>query len=151
MLNTLLRMISAGALLLCTCAFSVVADSERVCGKWMSAEKNLIVQVYKDGDDFKAKIVWFDDKDDPSRPMETRLDSKNPNPAYRNRKILGMDVLDDMVYMPKSDSWENGKIYDALSGRTWSSSAYINDKGQLRVTGYWHFKWIGRTITFNRI
>lgn len=147
----LLYLLTTGMLFFCTSGFYAIPDSDRVCGKWQSAEKNLIVQVYKDGEDFRAKIVWFNDKDDPSRPMDTRLDSKNPQPALRTRKIVGMDVLEDMVYVAKSDSWENGKIYDALSGRTWSSAAYINPQGQLKVTGYWHFKWIGRTITFNRI
>lgn len=127
------------------------SECDRICGKWMSAQKNLIVQVYKDGDDFRAKIVWFSDKDDPSRPMDTRTDSKNPDAALRNRKLIGMNVLEGLKYMPDSDSWEDGKIYDAMSGRTWSSSAKIANDGELKVTGYWHFKVFGRTIDFTRI
>ncbi|WP_460678666.1 DUF2147 domain-containing protein [Mucilaginibacter koreensis] len=125
-------------------------DSDRVLGKWMSTEKNLLVQVYKDGSYFQAKILWFSDKDDPSRPIETRVDYKNPDKNLRTRKLIGMTVLEDMVYVPKTNSWEGGKIYDAVSGRKWSSAAYINNKGELKVTGYWHFKWIGRTLTFTR-
>ncbi len=135
----------------CVSATTNTSECDRVCGKWMSAEKNLIVQVYKDGIDFKAKVVWFDDADDPNRPMDTRTDDKNPDKALRNRKLIGMNVLEGLIYVPKSNSWENGQIYDAKSGRKWSSSAYISDNGDLKVTGYWHYKFIGKTMTFTRV
>jgi uncharacterized protein (DUF2147 family) len=125
--------------------------SDLICGKWLIAEKDLIVQVYKDGSEFKAKIVWFNDSDDKSRPMETRLDADNPDPKLRSQKILGSSVLSNLVYKTQSNSWENGMIYDAKHGRYWDSSAYINKKGELKVTGFWHFKFIGKTLTFTRI
>jgi len=124
---------------------------DQVCGKWMSTEKNLVVQVFKEGETFKAKIVWFDDSDDKSRPMDLRPDSQNPDKTLRDRKILGMSVLEKLVYVPKTNSWEKGVIYDASHGRYWESSAYIDTDGELKVTGYWHFKFIGRTLTFTRM
>ncbi|MDB5011423.1 MAG: hypothetical protein JWQ06_2212, partial [Mucilaginibacter sp.] len=42
-------------------------------------------------------------------------------------------------------------IYDAKNGREWDASAYIDKNGELRVTGYWHLKFIGRTMSFTRI
>lgn len=128
-----------------------VISSDRLCGKWMSEKKNCIVQVYREGDDFKAKLVWFDDSDDPSRPMETRLDVHNPSKSLRSRRLIGMNVLENLEYHPKTDSWENGMIYDAQTGRKWNSSAYMTSDNVLKVTGYWHFKFIGRTMTFNRV
>jgi uncharacterized protein (DUF2147 family) len=56
-----------------------------------------------------------------------------------------------MEYEPKSNSWENGKIYDAKNGREWDASAYIDKSGELKVIGFWHFKFIGRTMTFVRV
>lgn len=125
--------------------------SDQICGKWMSADKNLSVQVYKDGDSFKAKIIWFDDSDDKSRPMDTRLDTENPDAELRSRKILGMSVLERLVYDPETNSWEKGVIYDALHGRYWDSAAFITPDGALKVTGYWHFKFIGKTLKFTRL
>lgn len=125
-----------------------VAD-EQICGKWQSAEKNLIVQVYKVDDEFKARIVWFNDDDD-SKPLDYWTDKKNPDPALRSRKILGLNVLEKLVYDADSNSWEEGVIYDAKNGRHWNSSAYIDKEGHLRVKGYWHFKFIGKTMKFNR-
>jgi len=126
-----------------------VPNSDRICGKWMSAEKNLIVLVYKSGDQFKGKIIWF--SDDPSKPMDEWGDKNNPDPALRTRKILGMEILRDIKYDPHDNSWGDGMIYDAKHGREWNASAYINKEGLLKVKGYWHFKFIGRTMTFHRV
>jgi len=62
-----------------------------------------------------------------------------------------MNILNDMVYKPKSNSWEDGKIYDAKSGHEWDASARIESNGELRVIGYWHLKFIGRTMVFRRV
>lgn len=128
-----------------------ITTGDQICGKWMSEDKNLSVQVYKDGEHFKARIIWFDDSDDKSRPMDTRLDTENPDADLRFRKILGMSVLEKLIYEPKTNSWEKGVIYDALHGRYWDSSACITPDGLLKVTGYWHFKFIGKTLKFTRI
>ncbi len=129
---------------------NTVAADEQICGKWQNQDKNLVVQVYKEDSEFRAKIVWFDNGGGP-KAMETTTDKHNPNPALRTRKLLGMNVLEKLVYDPDSNSWEDGIIYDAQNGRHWSSSAYINKDGALKVKGYWHFKFIGKTMTFNRI
>jgi uncharacterized protein (DUF2147 family) len=120
-----------------------------LCGKWMSAEKNLEVEVYRDHDIFKGKVIWF--RDDESKPMDEWTDKHNPDPALRNRKLLGMNILRDMIYRPKSDSWEDGKIYDAKSGHEWDAAAKITETGDLKVTGYWHLKFIGKTMLFHRV
>jgi uncharacterized protein (DUF2147 family) len=123
--------------------------ANKVCGKWESTDKNLIVEVYKVNGDFKAKIIWFDDGS--VEMMRACVDDKNPDKALRTRKVLGMDVLTGLVYQPATDSWENGMVYDAKHGREWNAAAYINKHGELKVRGYWHFKFIGRTLTFYRV
>ena len=142
-------------LAMCMLAFSgshaQVAKCDAICGKWMSTEKNLAVQVYKDGNDFRAKIIWFNDSDDKSRPMETRMDPSNPNNTLRTRIILGMSILERLEYRPKTNSWEKGIIYDAVHGRYWDSWACITPAGVMKVTGYWHFKFIGKTLSFTRM
>ncbi|TWR25777.1 DUF2147 domain-containing protein [Mucilaginibacter pallidiroseus] len=126
------------------------AAADQICGKWESEEKNLIVQVYKDDNEYKARVVWFNNGDG-DKVMYTYTDKHNPNPALRNRKVLGMDVVDNLVYSPESQSWENGIIYDASSGRHWNSCARIDKDGKLKVKGYWKFKFIGKSINFKRI
>lgn len=129
---------------------TAVSPADKICGKWISAEKNVIVQVFRAGNEYNAKLVWFDDSDDKSKPMNTRIDYKNPDKSLRTRKLIGMDVLDNLTYNARTNSWENGMIYDAKSGHNWNSAVFIDDNGSLKVTGYWHFKFLGKTMVFNR-
>jgi len=128
-----------------------VAPCDKICGRWQSEKKNCIVEVSRDDDDFVAKLVWFDASDDATKPMETRVDYKNPDKNLRNRKLIGMSILEGLEYKPKTDSWENGKIYDAQTGKHWSAAASLVSPTSLKVTGYWHFKFIGRSMVFHRI
>jgi uncharacterized protein (DUF2147 family) len=125
-------------------------SEDAIVGKWMSTKKNVKVEVYKVNDEFKAKVIWFDDKDDKSRPMQNRRDLKNPNPELRNNKILGMNVLKNLKFNPESNRWEDGIIYDANSGRQFSSVVYFNDDGLLEVKGYWKFEFISQTLEFTK-
>jgi uncharacterized protein (DUF2147 family) len=141
-------------LLFILCAGNGIATTsncDQIIGMWMASEKNIVVQVYKDGDSFKASIVWFDDSDDKTRPMDARLDYKNPDKTLRTRKVLGMQVLKNLEYKASSNSWENGVIYDAKNGHEWNSCASIDNEGVLKVTGYWHFKFIGKSMKFSRV
>ena len=122
---------------------------ERICGKWESVEKNLRIQIYMQDDKFIARLIWFSDTD--GKPMTYWTDRHNPDPALRNRKIWGMNILRNLTYNPKTNSWEDGMVYDSRHGREWNASAYIDREGLLRVRGYWHFKFIGRTMTFRRL
>lgn len=126
------------------------AGGERaICGKWKSVDKGLVIQVYLEGGEFKAKIVWFSDTE--GKPMDYWTDRRNPNPALRGRKILGMQILRNLVYNRATNSWENGMVYDSKHGREWNASASIDKNGQLRVRGYWHFKIFGKTMAFRRL
>ena len=124
-------------------------NANSILGKWITIEHNLELEVYKVGDNFHAKIIWFK-IEDTTRPMNTRTDDKNPNPALRHRKWLGMEVLRNLKYNAAESEWEDGIIYDAKHGREWDSVAWINSKGLLEVKGYWMFKWISKTLTFIR-
>jgi uncharacterized protein (DUF2147 family) len=121
----------------------------RICGKWESTERNLRIQVYMQNNQFKANIIWF--KDTEGKPMDYWTDVHNPDPALRNRKILGMSVLSGLKYDPDKNTWEDGMVYDSKHGRDWNASANIDKNGILKVRGYWHFKFIGRTMDFVRI
>ncbi|WEK18637.1 MAG: DUF2147 domain-containing protein [Candidatus Pedobacter colombiensis] len=121
---------------------------DKIVGKWISEKKNLIVEIYKSGIEFKAKVVWFDDQDDLSSPMDNRTDFRNPDPALRSRKLLGMEVLKQLKFKEESNSWEDGIIYDSINGKEWSSCAFFTDSGHLRVKGYWKLKMLCKSMDF---
>ncbi len=125
-------------------------NADAIIGKWMTVQHNLEVEVYKEGTNFRAKVIWFK-IEDTTRPMNTRTDEKNPNPALRNRKWLGMEVLRDLKYNADDNEWQDGIIYDAKHGKEWDSVVWITKDGLLKVKGYWIFRWISETLTFRRV
>lgn len=128
-------------------AKSTPGAADPLLGQWITDQKNLIVEVYLRGSEYQAKIVWFEDD---NRTPENRLDYKNPDPALRNRRIIGMDVLTGLSYNNDEGRWENGHIYDGTSGKTWSASAHLADEETLVVRGYWGFEIFGKTLRFSR-
>ena len=120
-------------------------------GEWKSEEGNVIVEVFKKDNEYRAKVLWFDDSDDPSKHMQIRTDENNPDPKLRKRKIIGLEVLNGLIYNSKSRRWENGDIYDTRTGKKWRSIAHLTGKGLLKVKGFWRFEFIGRSATFRKI
>ena len=136
------------------CAIFVFAQKnpDAIIGRWIAIpKKNIIVEVFKDKDKYKGKVVWFNDNDDKTKPMNTRLDENNLDSALRNRKVLGLQVLNNMMYNSKSNRWEKGTIYDAKSGRVYNSSASLIKDNTLLVKGFWHFEFIGKDMYFKKI
>jgi len=141
--------------LLFLCLHSIIftqaqQNQEHIIGKWISLQKNVIVEVFKTGNEFRGKIVWFDDSDDKNRPMLLRTDFKNPDPSLRKRKIIGLEVMHDLFYNEKLHQWQDGKIYDASKGKYWNAKAWITKEGILNVRGYWHLDLLGQNISFKK-
>lgn len=122
---------------------------DRICGKWENEAKTLRIQISTQGTDFTAKIIWFSNTE--GKPMNYWKDKRNPDPKLRNRTILGMNILRGLKYNEAKGTWEDGMVYDSKHGKEWNASAAIDSKGQLKVRGYWHFKWIGKNMKFHRI
>lgn len=130
---------------------SYAQPADAILGNWSSVRRNVNVQVYREGNEFKGRVTWFKDTDDKSKPMLTRTDENNPNPKLRIRKILGLQVLSRLRYNTKTKRWEAGKIYDPKTGKTWSAVAYLDEAEILNVKGFWQFEFIGRTMKFERM
>jgi uncharacterized protein (DUF2147 family) len=61
------------------------------------------------------------------------VDSKNPNPALRNRPILGLNLLSG--FKPVGGGVWAGKIYDPGSGNTFDSKFNLAANADLTVKG----------------
>jgi len=125
-------------------------SADVILGKWISAEKNLIVEVYKENNTYKSKIVWFTVSEDPSKAMNSRLDFKNPNPSLRNNKLVGLQILNGLKFNPESDRWEDGTVYDPNTGKFWSTVVLFDNNGKLSVKGYWQFEFFSKTMHFEK-
>ena len=123
-------------------------NGDEVLGKWKTIKGDLIVDVYKVKLEYKAKVVWFNVK---TKPMDFWKDDKNPDPKLRNRKLLGMDIVNNLHFNNKSKEWEGGKIYDPTTGKTWDSIAWITKDQYLKVKGYWLFQFLSKTLVLKKI
>ena len=119
-----------------------------ILGKWITTSGNCIVEVYKQNQEFKAKILWFKVT---KKPMDDWTDEKNSNIALRKRKLLGMDVVRGLRYNSDEKQWVDGMIYDATTGKEWNSIVWLTKDNLLKVKGYWLFRFLSETKTFKRV
>lgn len=128
---------------------AVQVDGDAILGKWTSEDQKLVVEMYRSGEEYRGKMVWF--KDDEGKPMNEWTDKHNPDEKLRGRKLLGMDVVTGLKYDREDKSYDEGHIYEAKSGKTWNATAKLAGNDVLKVKGYWHVKFIGRTMIFKRM
>ncbi|MGB4398352.1 MAG: DUF2147 domain-containing protein, partial [Daejeonella sp.] len=78
-------------------------------------------------------------------------DQQNPDLALRNRKIIGLEILRNLKFNASTNRWEKGIIYDVRTGKEWNLSALLTENGMLEVKGFWHFEFMGQTMTFKKV
>lgn len=128
--------------------FDTTAPANRLIGVWESEEKNLQIQMFDDNGHFAGKMIYFKCSSDDI--MRNSVDSENPDKALINRKLLGLKLVDKLSYQG-DNVWDNGKIYDPNSGNTFEARIQLIGPNTAIVRGYWKFRWIGRSMVFNRI
>ncbi len=86
-------------------------------GIWMLESGKVTVRIAPCGDNLCGAIVAL------AKPLnkkgQPKVDKDNPNPALRNRPLIGLTILSNMK-PSGANKWE-GKIYNADDGRTYSS------------------------------
>jgi uncharacterized protein (DUF2147 family) len=113
---------------------------DAVVGKWLTQEKDGIVEIFKQNNKYFGKIVWGKNGN--------RKDTKNPDPKLRNRDVIGLVILTNFSYNGKG-GWTDGEIYDPQKGKTYSCNMKIVD-GKLEVRGYIGISLLGRTAVWTR-
>ena len=126
-------------------------NADRIVGQWMSEENNMAVEIYKTGKFYEAKVVWVDNSNDKSTSMNAGYDTRNPDETLRKRKIIGLVVMNGLIYNEENNDWEQGKIYDPHNGKDWNAKASFTKTGLLRVRGYWGFQLLGKDLLFRKI
>ncbi|WP_040664386.1 DUF2147 domain-containing protein [Nafulsella turpanensis] len=128
-------------------SFSARAQSpDDITGLWWNAEKTAKIEVYKEKGKYFGKIVHLVEPNENGKP---KVDKENPDAKLKNRKLDGLVILEDLEY-DEDNEYEDGKIYDPKSGKTYSANAELNgDKLDLR--GYIGISLIGRTSTWERV
>jgi uncharacterized protein (DUF2147 family) len=123
------------------------AKADEIVGYWQTKGKNPAkIQIYKTGDRYNGKIVWLKEATENGVP---KTDKKNPDKARQSRPIIGTEILTGFRF-DGDDEWEDGKIYDPESGKTYSCYISLKDKSTLKVRGYIGVSLLGRTEYWTR-
>lgn len=124
--------------------------ADAILGKWKAEEKVLTIQIYKQGSEYRGKIVTYQNRHHPEKNPATQRDIHNPEPALRQRRLIGMDVLTGLYYDAGNKSWEEGTVYSPGNGKSYSASLRLKQDGKLEVRAYKGISLLGKTMTFVR-
>lgn len=141
------------SLILCVIAlhYCLPTNAQRasaILGEWHTNEKDAKIVIYSCQDRYCGKIAWL--KDDANPEQASALDTNNPDASQRSRKLLGISVLTGLTYEGEG-KWEDGRIYDPKSGKTFDCEVFLEDNKRLEVRGFIGFSLIGRSEIWHRV
>ena len=123
-------------------------SADAILGKWLSGTGKAHIEIYKDGSKYFGKIVWL--KTPLTPEGKPKLDIKNPQEGLRDRPLLGLVNLSNFA-AAEDATYEDGKIYDPETGKTYSCVMTLKEANTLAVRGYIGISLIGRTDTWQRV
>lgn len=100
-----------------------------IAGNWIIQDKSAVIAIGPCGNRMCGKLT----RALVHKPNYPQTDIHNPNPALRDRPLIGLRILSGFV--AKADRWDKGSIYDPESGKTYRSLLRINPDGSLKVSG----------------
>ena len=123
-------------------------NADDINGSWLNGSGSAKIRIFKTSEQYFGNISWLRaPNDDNGKP---KVDKENPDPARRDRKLIGLLILTGFRYDPSSNSYVDGQIYDPKSGKTYSCKIKFKDKDHLEVRGYIGISLIGRTEVWSR-
>jgi uncharacterized protein (DUF2147 family) len=134
-------------LFITTTSFKPAIHPDDIIGVWIAGGGKGHIQIFKQNGKYYGKIIWL--KNAKEANGEAKLDKKNPNPAMRNKPIIGTLLLKDFVY--KNGEWTDGVIYDTTQGREFDAYIKMRNPNTLAVRGYIGFSMMGRTDVWTRL
>ncbi len=106
-------------LIICFTADSTITP-ETYIDKW-KIQGGSIIEIYKKQDVFYGKI---DKRAEKPISNLNGLDNKNPDLNLRSRKLVGIDILDQLHF--NEGVLSGGTIYNADSGKSYTVKVWIN-------------------------
>jgi uncharacterized protein (DUF2147 family) len=129
---------AATALVLASAAYAQTADD--AVGVWLNPENKSHTEFYKCGDGVCAKIVKVVDGQ--------KTDDKNPDPAKRNRPIVGLVIMQG-AKKTGPNKWA-GTLYNRADGKSYSGTLTVKSKNEVDLSGCVAAV-VCKTTTFTRV
>lgn len=135
----------AACCLLATAA-ALGADPALVEGTWLNGDGDGWIELAIEDDQLVGRIAGS--PDDPEGRRPARQDVRNPDPALRSRRLLGLVILSG--FRRDGDRWTGGRIYDPNSGNTYRGTITVVDRDTLSLRGYVGISLFGRSENWKR-
>lgn len=133
--------LSLAFVLLSALGLAAQQPADAILGTYMTEGGKAKIVVSKQGTRYIGTLVW-------TRRGDV-LDSKNPDKAEAEKKLVGKVILRDLKHDEDAD-YKGGKIYDPESGKTYSCKATRQADGNLKVRGFIGASLFGRTTLWTR-
>ena len=139
----MVRIVPVAACLLAAalaCGAASAQSAEDAFGVWLNPENGSNIEFYKcGGDGLCAKITKVTDGQ--------KTDDKNPDPAKRNRPIVGLVIMENAK---KSGVKWSGTLYNRENGKSYSGTVTVKSKDAVDLAGCVAAV-LCRTVTWTRI
>jgi uncharacterized protein (DUF2147 family) len=115
-------------LLVTAFAFSTAAFADpmvEIAGRWRDSDGESEIEIARCGPALCGTIVWL---------KEPRIDKSNPDPALRNRSLMGLRVLTG--FKPnQGGATLSGEGYNPEDGRSYKTTLELKSRTTLSVKG----------------
>ena len=107
------------------------AKAAEPTGTWLTEKGDAHIQVAHCGNALCGTVAWIKDAVDPAT-AKPPVDEKNPDPAKRNRKIVGMRIF--AMTLDGNGIWA-GPIYNSDDGKNYAGKLLLLGADKLQVNG----------------
>lgn len=124
-------------ILLSAIGFAQKGQKEEALGVWITIDdetkkpKSLVEIYMKPNGKLYGKVIKLFRK--PEEDQDPVCDKCTDD--RKNKKIIGMEVIRDMVWNEKEKVWEDGTICDPKNGKIYDCKLWV-ENGKLQVRGY---------------
>lgn len=119
-------------------------------GVWYDDSGQGAVEIYicqENANRLCGRIVWL--KEPLNAEGVPKHDRYNPDPGNQGRPICGLPMVWGLALM-SDGTFDDGKIYDPKTGKTYSVALQLADTDKLKVTGYLGVKMLGKSFVWTR-
>ena len=139
-------------------AATASAQSPSVMGTWLTASGVAQVRIGPCPDPATGAICGTvvglinpQGPDGKAVAPDMATDYRNPDPALRTRKVIGMPLIWGFKKTSDPNAFEDGHIYNGENGKTYNANISLQPDGKLRLRGYVGTPMFGETQLWTRV
>ena len=146
------------ATLFCAFASTASAQSPSVMGTWLTASGIAQVRIGPCPDPANGPICGLvvglinpKGPDGNAVAPDMATDYRDPDPAPRGRKVIGMPLIWGFKKTSDPNAFEDGHIYNGENGKIYNANISLQPDGKLRLRGYVGTPMFGETQLWTRV